>query len=183
MTMTYSEVLEAVAAAGKVEIRYDDASEEGTASPAIERNKWVTIPHPTTTARMAVGMHELGHHMAPRDHPAGVGHREVAASRWALKQWVANGLPDGAGAEHALGKRLHRYLSAAISDGKMTAAEAREAVGGLVGLLPYDLREPTTFAEATNREQETHLRSLVPAGMTDGEAARFLRRLDDWTWQ
>jgi hypothetical protein len=168
---TGQELLEALPAAAQVEIRYDDSSEEGTASPLSESKRWITCPHPTTIERFAVGVHEVCHHTAPRDHDMATHWREIAVDRQVVRTLRANEVPDAIvrEVEWHLGKRLHGCLTRALADGKATLTGIDAAVGPHIELLPYRDRlvEPPS----------------APEGMDAADQVRFAGRLHDWTWR
>lgn len=183
-TRRFQEIADDVLAHARCTVTWTD-DREGTAD---RERRHITAPRldgDDPIGSMAVFLHEVGHVAGPQDYPlGGKWHGEVAATLWALRTWELNDLPGYERAEYCLGERLAGYLRTALADGKATVEEIRDFVPS--GLMPLEstLRVPEYLHETTEaqalRAVNDDKSKLFPAGMTQTDRFRFLRRLQEW---
>jgi hypothetical protein len=156
-------------------------SREGTAHPATRH---VTAPslerNPLTN--MALYLHEVGHVVAPRDHPVGQWRRECAASVWAAFVWRTYDIPHYDAAAYVWGKRLGEYLRTALREGKATVEEIRQTVPDTFLRYAGELRAPTHISDMSEAQLRVALKSGVgfPEGMNLNERLALVGQLREW---
>ena len=177
-----SEVAYEVLDETRCSVEWTETRSVGTAHPATRRVTSPPLDGPDPIYSMTTFLHEVGHVVAPRDHPVGEWRRENAASTWALFAWRQFDLPEFERAEYLVGDWLGGYVRKAISEGRATIAEVREAVPD--GVLKYvgELREPQFISEMNERQLRRAVKSghCFPDGMSHAERLSMIGRLQDW---